>query len=140
MSAASNGWSQKTKQSVMKAKILKQFVGVLIAGVASKFSFRAVRALLGGGLLYLGLVGCVGVHEPHPGGRTSEGAVMCDKCRTTWVSRGEPFGKLTRYSRKEVMACEDCESAVEHWMKTGDLRHYCSHCKGHMTCSPEAAR
>ena len=140
MSAASNGWSQKTKQSVMKAKILKQFVGVLIAGVASKFSFRAVRALLGGGLLYLGLVGCVGVHEPHPGGRTSEGAVMCDKCRTTWVSRGEPFGKLTRYSRKEVMVCEDCESAVEHWMKTGDLRHYCSHCKGHMTCSPEAAR
>ena len=140
MSAASNRWSQKTKQSVMKAKILKQFVGVLIAGVASKFSFRAVRALLGGGLLYLGLVGCVGVHEPHPGGRTSEGAVMCDKCRTTWVSRGEPFGKLTRYSRKEVMVCEDCESAVEHWMKTGDLRHYCSHCKGHMTCSPEAAR
>ena len=140
MSAASNGWSQKTKQSGMKAKILKQFVGVLIAGVASKFSFPAFRAVLGGGLLYLGLAGCVGVHEPHPVGRASTGAVMCDKCRTTWVSRGEPFGKLTRYSRKEVMVCEDCESAVEHWMKTGDLRHYCEHCKGHMTCSPERRR
>ena len=91
-------------------------------------------------MLYLGLAGCVGVHEPHPLGRTSAGAVMCDKCQTTWVSRGEPFGKLTRYSRKEVMVCEDCEGAVEHWMKTGDLRHYCSHCKGHMTCSPEKVK
>ena len=124
----------------MKAKILKEFVGVLTAVVAGKFCFSAVRLILGGSLLYLGLAGCVGVHEPHPVGRTKTGAVMCDKCRTTWVSRGEPVGKLTRYSRKEVMVCEDCESAVVHWMKTGDLRHYCSHCKGHMTCSPESGR
>jgi hypothetical protein len=124
----------------MKAKILKQFVGVLTTVVTGKFSFPAVRVVLGCSMLYLGLAGCVGVHEPHSVGRTSAGAVMCDKCRTTWVSRGEPFGKLTRYSRKEVMVCEDCESAVEHWMKTGDLRHYCAHCKGHMTCSTESAR
>ena len=39
-----------------------------------------------------------------------------------------------------MMVCEDCESAVAHWMKTGDLRHYCAHCKGHMTCSPARAR
>jgi len=124
----------------MKAKILKQFVGMFTSVVAGQFRVPAVRALLGGSVLYLGLAGCVGVHEPHPLGRTSAGAVMCDKCQTTWVSRGEPFGKLTRYSRKEVMVCEDCEGAVEHWMKTGDLRHYCSHCKGHMTCSPEKVK
>jgi hypothetical protein len=124
----------------MKPKISKRLRGVLISVVLGKFSLRAVRAVLGGSVLYFGLAGCVGVHEPHPVGRTSTGAVMCDKCRTTWVSRGEAFGKLTRYSRQEVMVCEDCESAVAHWMKTGDLRHYCAHCKGHMTCSPARAR
>ena len=124
----------------MKAKITKQALGLLGSVGVDKSRFSAVRALLGSVVLYFGLAGCVGMHAPHPVGRTSAGAVMCDKCRTTWVSRGEPFGKLTRYSREEVMVCEDCESAVEHWMKTGDLRHYCSHCKGHMTCAPERGK
>ena len=100
----------------------------------------ALRLVAAGVVLHIGLTGCTSVHAPHPVGRTSTGVVRCDKCRTTWVARAEPFGKLTRYSKQEAMVCEDCQSAVEHWMKTGDLRHYCSHCKGHMSCEPEQGK
>jgi hypothetical protein len=78
-----------------------------------------------------------GVGRVGRAGRTG-GAVRCDQCRTTWVLRSEQMGKLTRYSRQEVMVCKDCDSAVTHWMKTGHLKHYCSHCKGHMTCDPQS--
>jgi hypothetical protein len=102
--------------------------------------FVLLPVVAAGALLQGGFAGCVGVHAPHETGRTAGGAVRCDKCRTIWVSRAEPIGKLTRYTREKAMICEDCESAVVHWMKTGDLRHYCSHCKGHMTCDPERTK
>jgi hypothetical protein len=44
------------------------------------------------------------------------------------------MGKLVRYTREKAMVCPDCESAVTHWMRTGELKHACSHCRGKMTC------
>ena len=81
----------------------------------------------------LGGVSCTTVHSAHPA--AMENAVMCDKCKTTWVTRAEPTGRsVYRYTREKVMVCPDCRSAVENWVKTGQLKHYCSHCKGNMTC------
>jgi len=77
-------------------------------------------------------VGCVSVHEPHA--ESAKSAVMCDRCKTTWVVRGDSMGKLVRYTREKAMVCPDCESAVTHWMRTGELKHACSHCRGKMTC------
>ena len=86
--------------------------------------------------------GCGSVHEPHAeSSGASDHAVMCDRCKTTWVVRSEPVGKLVRYTREKKMVCPDCESAVLHWMKTGELKHACSHCGGRMTCEqPHSVR
>jgi hypothetical protein len=86
---------------------------------------------IGIGITWAG-VGCVNVHEPHA--ESHKSAVMCDRCKTTWVVRGEPVGKLVRYTRQKAMVCPDCESAVTHWMRTGELKHACSRCRGKMTC------
>ena len=130
----------KKKLKIMKTELSKRktFVRRLLGLCGSVPG--GLRLMAAGVVLQVGLTGCANVHEPHPVGRASSGALRCDKCRVTWVVRAEPFGKLTRYSKKEAMVCEDCESAVEHWMKTGDLRHYCSHCKGHMSCEPERGK
>jgi hypothetical protein len=79
-----------------------------------------------------GNVGCVHVHRPHA--ESHQSAVMCDRCKTTWVVRSETTGKLVRYTRQKAMVCPDCESAVTHWMRTGELKHGCSRCGGKMTC------
>jgi hypothetical protein len=92
---------------------------------------QMVLGALGIGMACAG-VGCVNVHEPHAESRQS--AVMCDRCKTTWVVRGQPMGKLVRYTREKAMVCPDCESAVMHWLRTGHLKHACSHCRGTMTC------
>jgi hypothetical protein len=83
----------------------------------------------------LGAVGCESVHSNHP--VAMENAVMCDKCKTTWVTRVEPAGRsVYRYTREKAMVCPDCRSAVETWVKTGKLKHSCTHCQGKMTCEP----
>jgi hypothetical protein len=85
------------------------------------------------GLAGLGAVGCTTTHSPHP--MAMEKAVMCDKCKTTWVTRVEPSGRsVYRYTREPAMVCPDCRSAVENWVRTGELKHSCAHCKGKMTC------
>ena len=129
--------SAKKRKRIMNTRIVERgvFAGRVLARCGSLLG--VLRIVAAGVVLHVGLTGCTSVHAPHPVARTSTGAVRCDKCRTTWVATAEPFGKLTRYSKREAMVCDDCESAVEHWMKTGDLRHYCSHCKGHMSCDPE---
>ena len=81
----------------------------------------------------LGAAGCESMHSRHP--VAMESAVMCDKCKTTWVTRVEPTGRsVYRYTREKAMVCPDCRSAVETWMKTGKLKHSCTHCQGKMTC------
>lgn len=102
-----------------KGKNMKMFLNkmvVVIVGVAA-----------------LGVGGCSNIHSEHP--TAIQSAVMCDKCKTTWVTRSEPTGRsVYRYTREKAMVCPDCRSAVENWLRTGELKHTCSHCKGKMTC------
>ncbi|MEY5024708.1 MAG: hypothetical protein RLZZ244_236 [Verrucomicrobiota bacterium] len=86
--------------------------------------------LLGWGMV--GGTGCMHIHAPHAESKRS--AVMCDRCKTTWVVRGDPSGKMVRYTRERAMVCPDCETAVAHWMRTGELKHHCAHCRGKLTC------
>jgi hypothetical protein len=92
------------------------------------------------GLLLIGAAGslqtaCTTVHAEHPTTAATAGkAIMCDKCKTTWVTSAQPGARATRYTRDKMMVCPDCSSAVETWMKTGKLKHSCSHCKGKMSC------
>lgn len=67
-------------------------------------------------------------------------AVMCDKCKTVWVSRpgfsgvGTKGGPgFTTYRDVKKMECPECESAVATFFKTGSLQHRCNHCGGAMT-------
>jgi hypothetical protein len=97
-------------------KMFNKKMMVVVAGVAG----------LGGG-------GCSNIHSEHP--TAIQSAVMCDKCKTTWVTRSEPTGRsVYRYTREKAMVCPDCRGAVENWLRTGELKHTCSHCKGKMTC------
>jgi hypothetical protein len=89
------------------------------------------------GLMMMG-IGCTSVHPPHAThmGRhgTSGSALMCDRCKTTWVVRPEGSGRLVRYTKERAMVCPDCQSAAETWLKTGVFEHSCRHCGGRMTC------
>lgn len=92
-----------------------------------------IRLGMAVGLAAMGLVSCTSMHAPHP--TAQENAVMCDKCKTTWIVRSTPGGKsLMSYTRTKVMVCPDCKSAVQNWMETGTLKHSCSHCNGKLTC------
>ncbi len=62
-------------------------------------------------------------------------AVMCDKCKTVWVSRPMPAGSKVNpgylaYRDVKSMECPECESAVATFFKTGSLQHRCTHCGG----------
>jgi len=96
-----------------------------------KFPFKALLAV---GLSVSGMLftSCTTVHTGHP--TVAANAIMCDKCKTTWVTKAEAGGRITRYTRQKAMVCPDCISAVENWARTGNLKHHCAHCGGTMTC------
>jgi len=76
-----------------------------------------------------GLVACQATTASGP-----ESCVMCDKCKTVWVKRpANVGGKFTVMSSKKVHTCPDCNSAVENFFKTGELKHSCSACGGTMS-------
>lgn len=65
-------------------------------------------------------------------------AVMCDKCKTVWVTGPTTIGSsgrnpVTVWRDVKTMTCPDCESAVTTFFKTGSLKHACSSCGGTMT-------
>ncbi len=73
-----------------------------------------------------------------------DNAVMCAKCKTVWVSRpvtagvGKGGPGIVIYREEKAMKCDDCESAVATFFKTGKLNHECkacgselTHCKAH---------
>lgn len=83
-------------------------------------------ALLASALVALA-IGCVGP-RPEP-----EAAVFCPKCKMVWVEMpdlNDPY-RLSTVST-EVMECPDCENAVVHFFKTGELEHACSTCGGEL--------
>jgi len=62
-------------------------------------------------------------------------AVMCDKCKTVWVTKRENMGAPGRFQTtvlrsSEEMTCPDCELAIANFWKTGQMKHSCSHCGG----------
>lgn len=92
---------------------------------------KAKKTLLMQGFLtsvILILVNCAGEHLPHA--THNQNVVMCDKCRISYELTGS---HSVRHPTK-VMICPDCDSAVENFIKTGRLKHHCSHCNGTMTC------
>lgn len=88
------------------------------------------------GILALAMVSCQST-----GGNTgASSAVMCDKCKTVWVKQpsnmggaGKGSGVVTTYRDAQVMQCPECENAIVTFVKTGQLKHRCSHCGGTMT-------
>jgi hypothetical protein len=67
-------------------------------------------------------------------------AIMCDKCKTVWVSRpavttpGSKGGAgYTIYRKEKTMECKECESAVATFFKTGKLQEECKTCGSTMT-------
>ena len=57
--------------------------------------------------------------------------VVCPECEIVWVETydmNDPY-MMTLVS-EEAMRCPDCESAVERFFRTGELRHHCSTCEG----------
>ena len=68
-------------------------------------------------------------------------AVTCSKCQDVMVltpaaSNGKPGSGYVMMTNKKTMVCPDCESAVQNFIKTGELKHHCSHCAGTMeTCT-----
>ncbi len=87
------------------------------------------------GILALTMVSC----QSTGGTQEAGSAVMCDKCKTVWVKRpidtfaGRKGGGVTTYRDAKAMKCPDCENAIVTFMKTGQLKHRCSHCGGTMT-------
>lgn len=59
-------------------------------------------------------------------------AVMCDKCKTTWVRSPQRQGKVTIYTTRKTMTCPDCKSAVANFFTTGKLEHTCASCGGEL--------
>jgi len=110
-------------------------------------------SLLAGVLALLGLtiVSCESIHDPHA--TNAQNAVMCDKCKTIFLLNAIPGyglggyglrghglrgygggGQFIIYRPTKAMTCPDCESAVTHFLKTGQLQHHCARCGGTMTC------
>jgi hypothetical protein len=100
----------------------------------TKALIAATVGLLGFGSL--ALTGCQSTGSNRDvSGETA--AVMCDKCKTTWVRTPQRQGtKVTTYKSRQVMTCPDCKSAVANFFSTGKLESYkCISCGGELqTC------
>lgn len=72
-----------------------------------------------------------------PTATKGESAVMCDKCKTVWVRTPATINITGRaptvFRDHAVMQCPDCEKAYVTFVKTGSLKHRCSHCGGTMS-------
>lgn len=57
-------------------------------------------------------------------------AVVCDKCKVTWVkvpgTTGKPY--VVAYRTRRSHECPDCRSAVSNFFATGKLQHTCETC------------
>ena len=65
-------------------------------------------------------------------------AVMCDKCKTVWISKPATIGspgrmQTTILRNSKTMTCPDCQLVMDNYWKTGSMKHTCSHCGGTLT-------
>ena len=66
---------------------------------------------------------------------TNEMAVTCSKCATTWVRHPVQFEKTKVYRTEKSMNCEECNSLVANFFKTGKFEHTCSTCGDLKACN-----
>ena len=105
---------------------------------------KQVISVAGVALALMVLSGCQSSGQKAETTVAGEDAVMCAKCETVWVRSptqvGPPRGTATplAYRSSKAMVCEDCESIVGTFFKTGKLEHTCPtcgnalrHCKRH---------
>lgn len=57
-------------------------------------------------------------------------AIMCDKCKTVFISNPAAAQRFSFYSPAKAMSCPDCKSAVANYFATGKLEHTCKTCGG----------
>jgi hypothetical protein len=68
-------------------------------------------------------------------------AITCSKCQDVIVvnpanTGSKPGNGYVLMTNKKTMVCPDCESAAQNFIKTGNLKHHCTHCDGTMeTCT-----
>lgn len=75
------------------------------------------------------IAGCQSTPPPRSTLDGSRG-VVCPKCEMVWIETldmNDPY--MTTMISEEVMRCPDCESAIAHFFRTGELRHYCDSCE-----------
>ena len=95
---------------------------------AKRFGLWA--GLLGGSLL---LAGCqaAGDHSTEAAAAPSTQALVCDKCKVTYVQVPVGAGKgspITEYRQQKSMVCPDCKSAAANFFATGKFEHTCKTC------------
>jgi len=91
-------------------------------------------------LLLLGVLGVttlLGACQTAPS-QPPTNAVTCSVCKMVWVERPYTSGYAKNPGayipvKSKVMVCPYCESTVETFFKTGQLKHHCSHCGGTLT-------
>ncbi len=83
--------------------------------------------MLAGGLV---IAGCESDHSARA--HAGDKAVMCDKCKTVWVSHPGTEGRYVNYKPDGAMTCPDCKTAVENYFANGTLAHSCSTCGGNL--------
>ena len=88
------------------------------------------KSLLVAGGLVLAALPMVACQTGKNGAASS--AVMCDKCKTVWVKTSESnaSGKGRTFRNVKTMKCDECESALATFFKTGELKHSCTACGG----------
>lgn len=81
--------------------------------------------------------GCSSSSKFQNGLAVSQNAVMCDKCRTTWIQEpnggGKPGQAIATNHAKEVMECSDCDDAAVAYLNTGKPYQNCPTCGGSLT-------
>ncbi len=103
---------------------------------------KKIALLLASLIMSLAFSNCEGIHAPHV--THAQNALMCDKCKATYVLNAVPGygwrggyrygrGAFTAYYYQKVMVCPDCEDEVVTFLKTGNFKHRCSSCGGTMT-------
>ena len=104
---------------------------------------RSIKVRAAGLLLAAGLAaaGCQSAaSKPAPGasaGSPTSDAIACDRCKIVWARVPTTVGggkstTVTGYTRQKQMVCPECRSAVHNLFTTGQFRHTCTACGGHM--------
>jgi protein-arginine kinase activator protein McsA len=76
------------------------------------------------------IVGCQANRTQAAAEPASTQALMCDKCKVTYVQVPVTGGKtrVVGYQSEKRMECPDCKTAAENFFTTGKFQHACKTC------------